>query len=368
MKYNEKKFEELLRRTFSASAPPPETVTRTVLAHLQEKEKEQCHMKISLSKRLPILAAALCLLLSGTVFASWHFLNASSVAKELSVPALASAFMEPDAQRVNAIRTQKGYIVSLLGLTNGKALTQTDAHLKETSTYAVVAIAKEDGTPIDTENNSYFVSPLIQGLEPWMYNIASMTGSYSEFMENGILYRLIECDDIEIFANQKLYLCVTDSTFYPTEAFRFDEKTGTITEKQDYEGLNILFDLPLDASKADPQKAKAYVDSLWAIEDTSDEITDTSSITAEEILEKGTVLQDSIQKVFPDEKGMLHYSYVSADGIEIKESISVEALFPNNGTGLSQMFSSTLTESGKNGSILYEKADDGSVTIRFVEW
>lgn len=221
---------------------------------------------------------------------------------------------------------------------------------------------------MDDEKDSYFVSPLIQGLEPWRYNIASMSGSYSQFMDNGILYRLIECDTIEIFADQKLYLCVTDTTFYPTEAFHFNEKTGTITEKQDYEGLNILFDLPLDASKADPEKAKAYADSLWAEDETSDDTTDTPSITAEEVLEKGTVLQDSIQTVVPDEKGMLHYSYATADGMEMEESISAEALFPDNSVGLSQMFSTSTTEDGKNGSILYEKAADGTITAYYVEW
>ena len=90
-----------------------------------------------------------------------------------------------------------------------------------------------------------------------------MGGAYSQFIENGILYRLFNCDDIEIFADRKLYLCVTDTPFYPTEAFHMDEATGLITEAKDFDGLNILFDLPLDPAKADPERAKQYIDSLW---------------------------------------------------------------------------------------------------------
>ena len=140
MNDDEKKFEELLRDTFSASAPPPESLDRAILAHLSEKEKDQCLMKRPI-KRFSLLAAAFCLLLCGTAFASWHFLSVAAVVKEISIPAISRAFDTADAEKLNAVRTQKGYLVSLLGLTNGEALIQADDTIRETSTYAVVAIA-----------------------------------------------------------------------------------------------------------------------------------------------------------------------------------------------------------------------------------
>ena len=184
-----------------------------------------------------------------------------SVAEKVA-PSLSEAFADENATKLNAVRTQDGYIVSLLGITSGEALTESDTDLNDTSTYAVVAIAKEDGTPVDSVSQPYFVSPLIQGLEPWKYNIASMSGAYSEFIEDGVLYRLIECDDIQLFANRALYLCITDTPFYEKNAFTVDAE-GRLLENPSYEGLNVLFDLPLDEAKADLEAAQAYIDALW---------------------------------------------------------------------------------------------------------
>lgn len=355
-KFSQDEFEELLRHTFAADSSPSPEINSTLLAHL--KEKELYHMKRTFSGRIPILAAAFCLLLSVTVFASWHFLSASSVAKELAFPALSTAFEQEDATKINAARTQKGYIVSLLGLTSGSVLEGEADSLDKDSTYAVVAIGKEDKTPIRLED-SFFTSPLMQGMTPWKYNMAAMGGGYSQFVENGILYRLFDCDDIEIFADKKLYLCVTDTTFCPAEAFHMDETTGFITEAKDYDGLNILFDLPLDPAKADPERAKQYIDSLWS--DTGeDEEPLAPSMTAKEILEKGTLIESSRKTLTPDKDGMLQYDYF-AEGSEISEIASMEYLFPDGTDGLSESF--TLSE---DGAVLYEKAKDGTVSAYFV--
>ncbi|MBQ9092187.1 MAG: hypothetical protein IJY52_07975 [Anaerotignum sp.] len=256
---NKDPFEELLCRTFAADSPPPEDIQQALLVHLEEKEKNS--MNYPPIKRTPIIAAALCLALSVTALASWHFLSAASVADKVA-PSLSEAFANEDATKLNAIRTQDGYIVSLLGITRGEALTESSNDLNDNSTYAVVAIARENGTPVDSASQPYFVSPLIQGLEAWKYNIASMGGAYSEFTEDGVLYRLIECDDIQLFADRNLYLCVTDTPFYENNAFITDDE-GRLSENPAYEGLNVLFDLPLDASKADPEAAQAYIAALW---------------------------------------------------------------------------------------------------------
>ncbi len=357
-KHSQENFEELLRGAFAPDKSPSPEINHTLFARLEEKELY--HMEHKFVGKIPVLAAAFCLLLTVSVFASWHFLSASSVAEQ-SIPELSTAFEQEDATKVNAVRTQKGYIVSLLGLTSGAALeNETDA-VDKNSTYAVVAIGKEDGTPMNLDD-SYFASPLIQGLTPWQYNIASMGGGYRQFIENGVLYRLFNCDDIEIFADRKLYLCVTDTPFYPTEAFHMDETTGLITEAKDYDGLNILFDLPLDPAKADPERAKQYVDSLWNdTDDGSEEIPSLPKMTAEEILKKGTVVEGSKKILTPDKDGMLSYSY-SLNGSEMSETSSEEFLFPDGAEGLSPTYSLS-----DNGAILYEKAEDGTITAFFVE-
>lgn len=42
---------------------------------------------------------------------------------------------------------------------------------------------------------------------------------------------------------------------YDQDAFLFDDSTGELTRNPDYPGVNALFALPVDKSKADPQAA-----------------------------------------------------------------------------------------------------------------
>ena len=132
----------------------------------------------------------------------------------------------------------------------------------------MTAIEYADGTPMpDTSEDAYadlsfFVSPLIKGYDPDWYNMASMNGAYTEFTENGVLYRLTECDNVEIFADHEIYLCVCDGSFYNRQAYRYDEASGEISRNESYDGLNILFSLPIDPAKADPKAAAAYKSSL----------------------------------------------------------------------------------------------------------
>ena len=89
---------------------------------------------------------------------------------------------------------------------------------------------------------------------------------------DGVLYRITECDNIEIFADRKLYLAISDTTFFNENAFLYDETTGLLSENTVYEGTNVLFPIQLDASKADPKKAKEYLEQLdkeWDSEEES---------------------------------------------------------------------------------------------------
>ena len=141
-----------------------------------------------------------------------------------------------------------------------------------------------------------------------------------------------------------------------------DEATGLITEAKDFDGLNILFDLPLDPAKADPERAKQYIDSLWNDSDDGDEeIPSLPEMTSEEILKKGTVVESSRKVLTPDKDGMLSYSF-SSKGSEMSGTASEEFLFPDGAEGLSPTFSLS-----DNGAILYEKAKDGTITAFFVE-
>ncbi|WP_152967801.1 DUF4179 domain-containing protein [Oxobacter pfennigii] len=203
-----------------------------------------------------------------TAFAAWYFLSPSDVADRLESPVLAEAFRSDDALLVNETKFKGGYDVTFLGIVSGKGLTELDGTVDTAKSYAVVAIAKQEGSMPDTSgedfgNVPFFVSPLIKGQKPWLYNIASMNGGYSACVVDGVMYRLIDCDSLEMFADRGLELIVSSTNFYSTKAYNYDEATGLVTPNPDFDGVNLVFDLPLDPAKGDFEKARQYLDTLW---------------------------------------------------------------------------------------------------------
>ncbi len=59
-----------------------------------------------------------------------------------------------------------------------------------------------------------------------------------------------------------MYIAVLSEAFLDNTAYSFDETTGAIAPKDDYNGTNILIKLELDKSKADPKKAMEYLNKL----------------------------------------------------------------------------------------------------------
>ncbi len=126
----------------------------------------------------------------------------------------------------------------MLGIVSGKnlskyAVTDDAGNISDDRTYVVAAIEIADGTPSpDTSEDSYgedsfFVSPLMEGLNRGIYNIVSMGGGYFEMLENGVQYRITECDNVEKFADQQVYLCVNDGVFYSNDAYNYSEESGS---------------------------------------------------------------------------------------------------------------------------------------------
>lgn len=267
---DEKQMEHVLKKVLSSTIEPDEQLNQKIIDYVKENEdmKKKNFKKLSMA----VAATAAVLTLSITTYAASKLLQPKEVVSQLEDKKLAKAFQGKNAIEINETKTDGDYKISLLGLTSGKKLSDFARHANGVEltdqTYAVVAISHIDGTPMpDTSDENYgmepfFVSPLIKGLHPWEYNIASMNGSYSELVVDGIMYRLIACDNIEIFADKGLYLCVSSTNFYDVNAYSYNEKTGEIIPKQKFEGVNALFELPIDKSKGDSKKADAYLKEL----------------------------------------------------------------------------------------------------------
>ena len=229
-----------------------------------------------------LIAASACaiLLLGGSsAYAAYHFLSPSQIADEVADNgALSRAFAGEDAVSVNETQQSNGYDITLLGLVSGEKLElcvpqETRENVSKSHTYAAIAIAKSDGT--DMEDRNFFVAPLINGVSFLDANAATMDETLTWFCKDGVLYELIECDDLEIFADRGVQLGIVDSFGSETAAFRMDNESGFYRKVEDYAGTIALFALPLDTTKADPAAAEEYIKKLEEGAATGDEAADT---------------------------------------------------------------------------------------------
>lgn len=354
MKYD---MDELLRNALSSKKEPDYWLNQRIINTVQEKEREDMS-KRNRKIKVPaaaMLAAAVLFVGSVTGYAAWRYLAPQQVAETAGDQGLAAAFQSEDAIAVNEVQEHGNYRITLLGIVSGKNLSQytmeNDAgNILDDRTYVVTAIENTDGTPRpDTSADNYgedpfFVSPLIQGLNPAIYNSVTMDGGYFEMVEDGIQYRIAECDNVEIFADRQVYLCVNDGTFYNNDAYSYDEQSGNISRNEAYQGVNALFTLPLDESKADKAAAEEYVkkfEAEWnrtgeteeeespAVED--DDITSQASEAVAdwklEDFEKNTKLVKELE-IAPNEEGNFEYKYEigedgpGSEGIVWKETLS----------------------------------------------
>lgn len=264
-------LDELLKHALTPNDEPGPRLNQKILNRVKE------YVEMTRKKRrfpaAAVIAAMVMCLGSITVYAALRYLNPVEMAEEMQDFKLAEAFLSGQATVINETQSYGEYSVTLLSIVSGEMLSEYPYYKEKESiatdrTYAVVAIENVNGVsfPNTSEDNygelRFFASPLIGDYNPAVYNIASMSGSYADMVEDGILYRLLECDDVEIFADHSLYLCVSEGMFYNTEAYNYDKLTGKISRNETFEGLNALFILPVDVSKANSEKAAEYIASL----------------------------------------------------------------------------------------------------------
>lgn len=333
-----KEIDELLKQALTPTEEPDFWLNQKILN--QVKEEKRMNIRKAGKVQAAMLAAAL-VIGAGSIsaYAAWKYLAPEKVSESLQDGKLTKAFQSEDAVTVNETQSYGGYRVTLLGMISGKDITdhelKSNEQVRNDRSYIAVAIENADGTPMPEradefpEDLQFMVSPFIRGYDPAWYNVMTMTGGYSEFVEDGILYRLVDCDNVEIFADHGLYLGVNDGTFYNSEAYNYDKESGKITRNEDYEGLNALFDLPIDPSKADPKAAANYITSLEQSE--SDEAADTDDsgqtqdseqsaleqetetwmeqVTPENIEQYAKRVKSSVQILTPDKDGYISYKY-----------------------------------------------------------
>lgn len=381
-------MDKLLKKALAPMNAPDEKLNVQVLEEIKERT-EMSGKRTHYRKRYPaaiLLAAAILIMGSITAVAAYRYLSPVQVAEETGDDVLENAFSGEEAVFVNETQESGNYRITLLGSVAGRDISR---YLSEDGNgipqddriYTVVAIERADGTPMpDTSSDEYgkeafYVSHYIGGLDPKIYSIMSMGGGYREFVKDGIQYRLMEMDNIEIFADKGIYVGVSSGTFYDAGAYLYDESTGKISRNEDYAGVNALFELPVDQSKADPAAAAAYLEEFnqeanasaepWEMDETDLSVEAfVEKLTAENINEYAVPIESTRQICKPDQEGYINYAYELENRAGGSGMCSIDDTFPEKKAGACEIIGYSYSEGGLK-DLLIEVLilnEDGTVT------
>ena len=259
--------------SLSFSANFQERTADLLQKRARELEKECEIMTIGRTKKLAILSAA-CMALVVSVSAAVLLLSPAQVADEAGQPLLAEAFQSADAIAVNEMVESGDFSITLLGLVSGKNLDVLNQDLDAAHTYAVLALRNLDGTPIENETFDfirYTMTPLVSGCAPTAVNNWTLDASAQGLARDGVYYYLLDTASLEMFADRTVYMAFYEGMAPSNSIFQLAED-GSISYAEDFEGVQALFTLPLDPSKADPAAADAFIASTgltgWSNEHT----------------------------------------------------------------------------------------------------
>lgn len=207
-----------------------------------------------------IAAAAAACLLSLTVYAAIYFLTPKDVAQALERYKLAELFTDEDTIYDIPPQQSGDYNIKMLGVASG-AILDVYSNVDTEKSYFVVAISNADGTPV-SDYSGLMLSPFVKGYQPWLLNIFTINDVKKRgFIYEGVEYNIFECNNIEIFADNTVYLAVYDGLAPTRSIFSFAED-GTISFNEEYTGVQALFELPLDKSKADVEAANELLEKI----------------------------------------------------------------------------------------------------------
>lgn len=388
-----KDIDQLLQAALTPTDEPDVELNDRILLQVKERQMMDGRKKIY-QRRIPAaVIAAVCVLVlcSGTALAVYKYLAPAEVAKEAHDDTLQKAFLSDDAIPVNETRESGGYRITLLGSVAGRNISdfiaETSYGVKEDNKiYTVVAIEHTDGTPMpDTSSDDYgkepfYVSHYIRGLDPARYSLMSMGGGYHEMVRDGIMYRLLEMDNIEMFADRGIYVGVSSGTFYDPEAYAYDESSGKMSRNESYAGVNVLFELPVDTSKADSAAAEAYLRKLQESWDTPSEPVekDATDMEVDEFMEKltpenldeyaepieSTRQTCTIKSMEDGAYTCLEYAYELENGAAGNGTVELENLFPDGKPG-TVLGSYSYDDEGLSSLLIdvFTLNEDGSVTF-----
>ena len=300
--------------------------------------------------RTALIAAALVCVLAVSVFAAVKLLTPVEVAEWFD-PEIAKAFKGPGAQVIDETKTAGDYEITLLGIApaqnfsvrsmsaDGQSVTSDEEKI-----FAAFAVRRKNGAtlPADLACVPINVWPLIQGVDPSKHFFDG-GGVGSE--RDGVMYYLADCNELFPFADRQVFLSVSDCLDQTEKQYFYDEVTGNHIPNPAYQGVNVLFELPLDASKADPVRAAQLLEqaarNALLPENTPNPFL---KIIANIPLEQCSLLEDSVKTCTPDIEGKISYSYESQSEmrsflVDIPDRVASEMEFDEQGYSKERFYS-----------------------------
>ena len=381
-----KDIDDVLFEALSPQMEPKKELDQRIID--MYKEDQIMNIKDIRRKRFPVaaaVAAAIILASSATAFAAIHYLSSRQVAHELGDNKLETAFESQDAVSLDEVQEIDGYNISLRGMISGKDLSDSKIEAKEGEfrddrTYVVVAIQKANGDELGED--SFFTSPLISGYDQREINIATLLGGYKAFYSDdmSVWYEIVDMDNLEPFSNHKIYLAVQNGGFFENDtegepAYIYDESTGEYSKNSRFKGVNALFVLPIDASKADEERAEKIIQKINNSNDSSKEKDESlkdmavdkfmEQLNPEKINEYALPVNSTRQTLTPDSNGSFSWSYEMPDGEQGKGTESISNLFPENHPGMCKDFSYSYADKDIKDLRIHTFTlnEDGSVTF-----
>lgn len=245
----------------SFSADFQERTADLLCRRARELEKEHTTMKFKLIRKPAAIAAAAALLVV-SVSAAALWLTPAQVAEYVGAPLLAEAFESEGAVQINETVETGDYLVTLSGLVSGAGLTGWDQDVDASRTYAVVALQRTDGTPLETETFdfiNYTLTPLVADYLPQLVNNWTLGSFATGFARDGVFYFLLDTQDLGMFADHTVYLAFYEGLGAPSSQSFVMAEDGSLSFAENIEGPHALFTLPLDGSLADPDAVQAFL-------------------------------------------------------------------------------------------------------------
>lgn len=368
------KLHAILYESLEEDDIPSQMLNRQILDKAKMEEKKMINNKKNM---VAAAAVTLCVALAGggTAYAAYRYLTSSEVADSVSNnDSLAKAFESEDAISINEVQKSGDYAFKLMGIVTGSDLApyvsdDSRNEIDSKKTYITMAISMNDGSQMP--NRNFCISPLIGGVPFSVANNGTLDTQLIWFEQDGVIYELVECDNLEMFADRGVWISAVDSFGDEAHAYVLNED-GSYTKNSSYEGFSALFKIPFDVSKADKAAADEYLKNLESENavDTEQNAGDDAgvkgmdsleNISQEEIDERFDEVKEHTVTAKPDANGYIKLIYVD-DGEEIGFEGPIEDFMPDD-KAFVVMDVSLLDDKPVSFSAIYRN-DDGSFTYK----